>query len=232
MLGSGDGINMKHRDLAWFGGLLMLIATASYFTLFPASVESVYIDIDLERGRCSNRAGLPVKLLEGPRGGRPLLRLSLDGSPFRRARFEVAFGRGAPEGWSVHIGDSRTNNGWGGDAGTQTHDSEIQLKDDVLSVWCSDLGLKNQSPHKMESVASFLEGGDRMVVEVANEFCSWESQRWRGSLDSAYLFALAGQKEHEGTENHDVFAAFNRTIGSPARQGSGVTAVRIELSPY
>ncbi len=41
--------------------------------------------------------------------------------------------------WSFNLGDSNTNNGWGGDSMTAINDAEIQILNGNLEVYGSDL---------------------------------------------------------------------------------------------
>jgi hypothetical protein len=68
--------------------------------------------------------------------GQALLQLTLDPAitGYDRARFDITYD-GAPDGWSVNIGDSITNNGRGGDTGHEFNDAEVQLVDGQLLVY-------------------------------------------------------------------------------------------------
>jgi hypothetical protein len=45
-----------------------------------------------------------------------------------------------PTGWFVHIGDSSTNNGFGGDGATASHDAEAHAIGNTLQVYRADFG--------------------------------------------------------------------------------------------
>src|SRR5262245_32478536 len=59
-----------------------------------------------------------------------VLRINLNdpsiSNPYYEADFRIEYDA-APTGMSVNIGDSRTNDGFGGDAGTQSNDAEINI---------------------------------------------------------------------------------------------------------
>ncbi|KAK2172520.1 hypothetical protein NP493_955g00019 [Ridgeia piscesae] len=51
-----------------------------------------------------------------------------------------------PTGWSFNLGDSETNNGYGGDSGTHTHGyaAEVHNKGSTLLVYKNDLPMCNR----------------------------------------------------------------------------------------
>jgi len=79
----------------------------------------------------------------------------------------------------------------------------------------------------MLNLYDIVSQGDTIPIEVSNYYLGWGG----GELRSQYLYALDGQPDSEGPVNYDIYAAFNRTIYSAGRDGSGVTEVILTLHP-
>ncbi|XP_055897782.1 uncharacterized protein LOC129928258 [Biomphalaria glabrata] len=148
-----------------------------------------------------------------------------------RGVFKLEFGRGDrllidmifedPQGWVYNLGDSSTNNGYGGDAGTQSNDAEMQLYG-TLSGYYSDVkgsqlafGMANNN-----NVRATLLAGDHCVTwynecdpTSLNYFCS---KGW---------FALNDDHDSEGPVNNDLYLGVNRAIGAPELVGKGVCKI-------
>ncbi|MCP4664352.1 MAG: hypothetical protein GY856_53895, partial [bacterium] len=162
-----------------------------------------------------------------PTSGKTVLKVNLDpnDSGFRRAIFEVTYGS-APSLWTVNIGDSRTNNGYGGDGATQSNDAEMQVYGTTMRAYGKD-GTPSQPLTQVTGIAA---SGTLLTIDVSDEQLRWHNYSGEAdTLTSPYLYALDGQPDSEGPVNYDVYAGFNRTIGSSYRNGTGVTKVRIRL---
>ena len=157
-------------------------------------------------------------------------------NPFIQAQFQVEYAA-VPTGMSVNIGDSRTNNGFGGDAATQSNDAEINIGRSPSGGNVNDLYIfgKDGTPTPgglLSQIPNFVGNGVAVAnLTVRNNFFAWtNNQGSAGSLSSPYLFALAGQPDSEGPVNYDIFAAFNRDIEGSGRFGTGVERVTVTLS--
>lgn len=169
-------------------------------------------------------------------GGELLLRVDFDPArtDYRRVLFVVQYGWGKPTGWTVNIGDSRSNDGLGGDAGHQANNAEIQVNDGRFSIYARE-GVPRAS-QELVRVEDAVEAGSALAIEVGNETVRW----WYNALGagqseelvSPYLFALGGQADGKGGVNYQVYAAFDRVVsGSANRNGDGVRRVDIRLLP-
>ena len=162
-----------------------------------------------------------------------VLRINLNGSPYNEANFRVVYGAEPTGSVNVNIGDSRTNDSGGGDAGTQSNDAEISVGRQETDV-NRDLFIhgKDGTPVPvLAQVPNFAGNGVVADFTVRNDFFAWNNnQGSSGSLTSPYLFALAGQPDSEGPVNYDIYAAFNRVIAGPYRFGSGVGQVTVTLT--
>ena len=206
---------------------LALLSTTNLFA-------SVTGQIDLISGKHTFQEIEAIKVLSPVRNGQALLKVNLDPkqSEFVRARIEVQLGEVA-EGWLINIGDSRTNNGAAGDAGTQSHDAELDIKNGHLSIWGSDMTpkkMRRKGSTNLAHVKNFTRSNGKLTFEIADSFVSWDNgDGLVGQLDAACLFALKGQKDKEGPENYDVFIGINRVVGGAYRRGKGVEKVTIHL---
>ncbi len=150
-------------------------------------------------------------------------------SGYTSAIFDVLYG-GPPNDWTVNIGDSRSNNGYGGDAVHQSNDAEMQIRNTTLGVWGNDY-LTLMEVRNMLNLYNIVSQGDTVSIEVSNYYLGWQVGQRIGELRSQYLYALDGQPDNEGPINYDIYAAFNRSIYSYYRYGSGVTQVTVTLYP-
>lgn len=198
--------------------------------------------VNLNRGKhnCADISEIEIKeLVEGRRGtGQAVVKVTLDGAVnptgYTEATFRVKYSTIA-EGWTVNIGDSESNNGYRGDAAHQSNDAEMQIlrssleSPNALTVYGNDY----RPEEELNPLLQYTLKGDRpnITLTVKNQFFGWERRGNVGKMKSEFLYALDGQLDDEGPENYDVYAAFNRTIGSAGRNGIGVGKVIIELKP-
>ncbi len=147
-------------------------------------------------------------------------------NPYDKVEFEITYDQDPGGTFSVNIGDSATNNGYGGDAGTQSNDAELQIgATGAISVYGNDYS----SSSKLD-INSFVSGPSTVNLTVEDEYLGWDNNNGvAGGLNLPFLYALDGQTDDEGSENYDIFAAFNRVISSNSRLGSGVSGVTVTL---
>ena len=157
-----------------------------------------------------------------------VLKINLDpANGFDVAKFMVEYDD-TPQGWTVNIGDSITNNGYDGDGSSQYNDAEMQILNTQLTVYGNDkaneLGIE-----PLQQVNNFVTDGSTVAFEVRNEYLGWDNNSGiSDSLNSPYLYALNGQPDSQGLVNYDIYAGFNRVISS-SRKGSGVSKVTVCL---
>ena len=158
-----------------------------------------------------------------------VLNINLDpANGFDVAKFLVEYDD-TPQGWTVNIGDSITNNGFDGDGSTQYNDAEMQILNTQLTVYGNDkaneLGIE-----PLKQVNNFVTEDSTVTLEVRNEYFRWDNNSGiSDSLNSPYLYALNGQPDTQGPVNYDIYAGFNRVISSSSRNGSGVSKVTVCL---
>lgn len=136
------------------------------------------------------------------------------------------------KGWSLNLGDSISNNGWGGDARTDFHDAEVQILEGAFSIYASD-AVGDAPPFDggkrfLKTWPKVATAGQTVTFEVADGQVrllgsEGESETFRHDA----LFALKGQPDQDGNANFDLYLGVNRTV-SRGRSGSGIG--KLELS--
>lgn len=152
---------------------------------------------------------------------------------------------GAPaSGWTFHVADSFTNNGFGGDAATQENDSEAQVLGKTLTVYANQKGSSNP----IYQVVFPTLGGGNVCYKISDQFIGWKRGVWYGSSSTLTsppnqseleLFAFLNQTDIEdpsGFADNFVWICGNRVMdgGSPGaggRVGSGLSKMRIRALP-
>jgi hypothetical protein len=158
------------------------------------------------------------------------------------ARFRIHF-EAPVRNFTLNIGNSDTNDGYGGDQGTSGGwTSEVYLFHGILTVQSNALGgilhdpLLSLDPSSLSGGWLQIEVCDESIgFELAPEVARGGVRRWKmESPNHQMLFGLAPRAD--GKQNA-LYAAFNRVIwsvdGKPAhgRAGTGVSRVEIWLSP-
>lgn len=144
---------------------------------------------------------------------------------------------GIPTGHSLNIGDSRSNDGHGGDYASQSNDAELWMVhapyagERTLNITYND----NVNAERICSLDLPLESASIQFV-VKDGFISWSPPYGHArSIFLDALYALDGQPDREGPVNYDIFVAVNRVIdGFPGscrrdRLGSGVETMIVEM---
>lgn len=211
--------------------LLLALAGAS------AQAAPVYYTLDLRSGTPTSLPAGYVSFSSGMADsnadGWYEAVLKIDLSVYRFAQFRISYDS-APTGLSVNIGDSVSNNGGGGDSGNQSNDAELQvgaLIGDTANYGRLMAIGNDANPSALATVPGLATAMDDLFLTVGDEYAAWDDgQGTAGSVSSPYLFALDGQADSEGPVNYDVYAAFNRSIGSVGRIGAGVGQVTVCLS--
>jgi hypothetical protein len=175
-----------------------------------------------------------------------VLEIRLDPRSCGCARLRVAF-EDKISGWTVHVGDSPTNNGHGGDEGTTSSSAEVQLAGGQLTVYSAAQFVRRQVDKLLDVTVPPL-AGRTMDLDICDQSVAVEilpsheppcPLKWKlETLSSKLLFALGpGNEGGAGESGGSIYVAFNRVIhlvtgaASHERVGSGVRRVEISLSP-
>jgi len=131
----------------------------------------------------------------------------------------------APGNWTLNIGDSPTNNGYSGDAGTTVHNAELWVLDRRLAL--ADAG---NSPGVIDSPKvyndlSLTDGGMEFLIK--DQFVSWgHPYQVTQSPINKMLFAIP-DPTMPGAEN-SIYVGLNRVISGPgSRTGCGLRSAVI-----
>jgi hypothetical protein len=142
-------------------------------------------------------------------------------------------------GYTVNIGDSSTNNGHGGDAGSTRHDAEIHSKGTTLYAYRSDIGGSGELLR--------VSGPDVLPVPcaaqqwtVAEDHFSFDPEVSvpynETAMNDPALFDFphydeADSEDPSHLEENTLFVSLNRVISwHPSRTGKGVQRACFHLS--
>ncbi len=197
----------------------------------PAQPVFCTIELNLTHNDCGNIGGVTVMEQQG---NLRLLRLTLDphSTGYVKARFDITYGN-APYGLSVDIGDSISNDGYGGDNGNQSNNAEVQIDGNELSVYGNDATKASDTidqKRQLKVLHNGVQAGETISLEVSNERLGLNTASGIEVLNSPYLFALNRQADRLGSVNYDIYAAFNCPVVCNVA-GAGVTKVVVTLYP-
>ncbi|HRI67678.1 MAG TPA: hypothetical protein PK156_25715 [Polyangium sp.] len=160
-----------------------------------------------------------------------------------------------PSGWWLHVADSPTNDGWGGDGASTDHDAEAHMNGTTFSYFSAwDVARGEAGTRAIAQYA--YPGGCRTVRMTAFHPSSSPASTFRyfsdnaNSLPSVEVASLHGLKigytacasatattraiecdwENSSLTDKDYwYIGVNRTVGDGSRSGSGVSSVCIVL---
>lgn len=183
--------------------------------------------------------------------------VTIDLDPAKACRtlgMRLTFGRSVT-GFPLNVGDSPTNNGYGGDASTTSRCAELQIDHpwqggDFLRVFTPTLSPSNAVGELLHLGLPPLTGRS-MVLEVRDQHFELALEPMPADgrpltvvmdgMATGHLFALAGQPDPGApggsAPDYRLHVAFNRVIhrrdGAPweGRIGTGVRRVELYLTP-
>ncbi len=132
---------------------------------------------------------------------------------------------GTPKAWSTNLGDSPTNDGFAGDAGTTDHDAELWILDESLSLAPATPGPNVDNPLAVQHL-SLTDSSLKFVVK--NQFVSW-GQPYSVVQEPATqnLFAIPDTTVPLA-DQRAIYLGLNRVItGRSDRTGCGARRVMI-----
>ena len=137
----------------------------------------------------------------------------------------VAEYEGLPLGWTMNIGDSPSNDGYGGDAGSADSEAEMQIVNQDMSVYSSALG-----PGIVDNLMTQHFGLNNAALKfvVCNQSLSFGNPN--GVLrtpNSKLLYALP---DAGAGNNSLLYVGLNRVVSGPgARVGKGLRRATISF---
>ena len=216
----------------WVGAILAVSSVSSVLSIAKVqAADDCVINLNDDSHTCQSISA--ITFVTQPENHQAVIKINLnpESSGYTKALFEVSYGS-QPTGWTVNIGDSPSNDGYGeeDDSGNSSNTAEMQINGALLDVY-SNL-LEGHEAETMDGdlhlwqVDNVVGQGETISLEISNEHLGWNSPRIIGEFNSEYLFTLDGQ-----AVDYDIYAAFNRVISSSRRSGSGVKSVRVRLLP-
>ncbi len=134
---------------------------------------------------------------------------------------------GMPKGWTINLGDSPENNGFGGDSGGPESEAELQILDETLSVYSSAL-----APGIIDLLAQEDLGltDGALEIVVRNQYVSWgQPFSFLDTTNAALLFALPDAGAATAEQN-TFYLGVNRVVSGPSsRTGCGVNRVLVSF---
>nr|KAG5690531.1 hypothetical protein BaRGS_014664 [Batillaria attramentaria] len=134
-----------------------------------------------------------------------VLKLTFNNSTRKRAEIFMRFSNSTD--WSFNVGDSRTNNGWGGDAATQDSDAEVHSRSRTILFYGKGIQGSQWYGH-LYSGQDFID--DAVTLNVADELAVANNGNDLLYFNTYKTFALNGQADSEGPVNYDVYLGMNR----------------------
>lgn len=134
--------------------------------------------------------------------------------------------QGIPEGWTVNIGDSQTNDGFGGDFGSlpEGQNAEVEVLDELVRVWTA-ADAPPVDPVATQHLA-LRDGALKFVVQ--NQYVSWGQQYTAIETPSLErLFVLPA--DPVAPENRTIWVGLNRTVNNASRNGCGARRALIHV---
>jgi hypothetical protein len=145
----------------------------------------------------------------------------------------------SPTGYTLHIADSPTCDGWGGDAGTTNHNAEVQINGTGIYTFGTD-ERGTTEPGTLETGVLPASGCYRVHWTIQEDKIRFDddgnlSDSSRISLDSYHGFEIApyAETDTEDPNGYDAnlwYFGLNRTVYSAARSGTGVHRACLVLS--
>jgi hypothetical protein len=152
----------------------------------------------------------------------------------------VAFYADRVSNWTLHVGNSPTNNGHGGDEGTTPQSSELQVAERTIAVYTVAQSGHRSVDRLFDATVGSL--AERILeIEVCNQFASVAVKSslddpaplaWKlETLNSKLLFSLGPDDPRR------LWLGLNRVVhridGAPshARIGTGLQRVELSLAP-
>jgi len=157
------------------------------------------------------------------------------GTPARVAHIAVAY-EGKPFQWTINVGDSPTNNGFGGNSGDPEHAAEIQVLEQVVSVY-SDPQIPGKVDLILRQEVALTDGSLQFTVTDQKVTIGQPSVTLQTSVPTNLLFWLPDPKlSPQDPALYKIYAAFNRVVdnaavGSGGRIGCGARSATIWVTP-
>ncbi|CAF0707652.1 unnamed protein product [Brachionus calyciflorus] len=221
-------------------------AEISFLNCFTNAEPDIDVDVNELKFKLNDSENItwvsPLSYMENsvmehsPCSGQGVLKLTYDPSNMRRvARFDLEFGE-ILSGFTFNIGDSPTNNAYGGDTGTTSNSAEIHSNDNRFYVWLNTKYCGDTLLYKIEY--NLIQSFDKLTFFISDQRIEVTNHRdFHEILKSPYLYNLNGQNVtcncfdtrcYKGVNpDYDVYFGINRVIGGTYRPGVGLCSAKI-----
>ncbi|KAK7088724.1 hypothetical protein V1264_022610 [Littorina saxatilis] len=156
-----------------------------------------------------------------------VLKLTVEGG--MAAQINMTFSHSS--GFTFNVGDSVTNDGYGGDRNTQQNDAEVHSINNAIYFYGRDKrGPGGGSYGLLHSEGGFVatQPFTTVTLHVADELATAHNGLKYLYINSHKMFALNGQSDAGGV-NYDVYLGMNRVVDSTARTGTGLCNVSVRF---
>ncbi|MFO0589054.1 MAG: hypothetical protein U0441_16000 [Polyangiaceae bacterium] len=179
-----------------------------------------YVDIENAILDCADNVASDVRIIDTDSG--IVLEVDMAGHKMLQVGTKVA----GPHGYALHIADSPSNNGWAGDGGDFSNDSEALLYENTMFVWGSD---RVGNPNLLKAQNVIPDGDGVLWAGVCDgkfllyswDFTNPATNALVTSVDG--LFQIDGNEpdnENGGVNDTKLYVGLERTVGSSSRTGS------------
>jgi hypothetical protein len=185
---------------------------------------------------------LPERFADADADGWHEVVLQVDLDPRRGCGCAVfrVFYEGEPRGFTVNLGDSPTNDGYGGDAWSTRFDGEVVVFNRDLEAFRAE---RKGSPAEVRifGLRQLPLAGRVLELEVCDQSVRFALGEMTGFVNTYASHELISIRPRRGqdkdTADSRIYAAFNRVIhrraGRPSHErfGTGVRRVEVSLTP-
>ncbi len=139
-------------------------------TMGPTEVSDD-CELDLIKNSNTCQSLEAVGLVNNQANNQAVLKIDMSKNNYESLRFDVTYSSAAnPTDYTVDIGDSISNDGWGGDAGHQTNDAEVQIYNTHLSIFGND---NTVGERRLYNLGYYVSAGDTVSITVRNNSVQW-----------------------------------------------------------
>ncbi len=135
--------------------------------------------------------------------------------------------------WGLHLADSPSNDGFGGDAGDSSYDSEFYTFGTGAALYTDD----NGGTAQLLSLSGVVDpASDHLQLAVCDGYLGFQSDVYPYTeTTSPFIFQIDGDEPDPvtatGLNDRLLWLGLNRTVGSSARMGQGASYVTLYLIP-
>jgi hypothetical protein len=146
-----------------------------------------------------------------------------------RTAYITAEYQGTPYGWTVDIGDSPADNGYGGNDGTAEKAAEVQVVDQTLGVYDDNTQVYGQVDNMLNQQLALTNGSLKFTI-TDQTLTFGEPRTVLATPVTKLLYTLPDAADPNGP--YFIYAAFNHVIETAVdRKGCGVRSVTISTGP-